>query len=93
MSALITRTLTEYTVSAYTLDVDGDGNPVSYKLAEVTVHDTSMSERHARSLVLTQVAHMERLPKDCRIVVKKGARKVLAMDLGTFIKHARVIAE
>lgn len=86
----ITRTVTDYVITAYDL-VDGENGPEVSVVAQTTSRAVSMNKSEARA-ALTE-ATGKKLPKGLTIKWEPQAVYTYAMPLDQFIENAVVIKE
>lgn len=86
----ITRTVTDYVITAYDL-VDGENGPEVSVVAQTTSRAVSMTKSEARA-ALTK-ATGKKLPKGLTINWEPQAVYTYAMPLDQFIENAVVIKE
>lgn len=86
----ITRTVTEYIISAYAL-ADGENGPEVSVVAEATALAVSMTKSEARAALAEAIG--EKLPKGLTIKWEPQAVYTYAMPLDKFIENAVVIKE
>lgn len=91
MADTITRTFKTVNVSAYTLDVDGEGNPVKSTIFEGEMFVTTPNTRMMRRAVSDALG--ERLPNGTRISFDIVGEQTYSMTLDDFIEHATLISE
>lgn len=86
----ITRTVTEYIITAYDL-VDGEEGPEVSVVAEATALAVSMTKSEARAALAEAIG--TKLPKGIIIKWEPQAVYTYAMPLDKFIENAVVIKE
>lgn len=86
----ITRTVTEYIISAYDL-ADGENGPEVCVVAQATALAVSMTKSEARAVLAEAIG--EKLPKGLTIKWEPQAVYTYAMPLDKFIENAVVIKE
>lgn len=86
----ITRTVTNYHITAYDL-VDGENGPEVSVVAEATALAVSMTKSDARAALAEAIG--EKLPKGLTIKWEPQATFTYAMPLDKFIENAVVIKE
>lgn len=86
----ITRTVTEYIITAYDL-VDGENGPEVSVVAEATALAVSMTKSDARTALAEAIG--AKLPKGLTIKWEPQAVYTYAMPLDKFIENAVVIKE
>lgn len=86
----ITRTVTEYIITAYDL-VDGEDSPEVAVVARATALAVSMTKSEARAALTEAIG--SKLPKGVTIKWEPQATFTYAMPLDKFIENAVVIKE
>lgn len=86
----ITRTVTEYLITAYDL-VDGENDPEVSVVAQATSLAVSMTKSEARAALAEAIG--SNLPKGLTIKWEPQATFTYAMPLDKFIENAVVIKE
>ena len=86
----ITRTVTEYIITAYDL-VDGEEGPEVSVVAEATALAVSMTKSEARAALAEAIG--TKLPKGLTIKWEPQATFTYAMPLDQFIENAVLIKE
>ena len=86
----ITRTLTDYIITAYDL-VDGEDGPEVSVVAQATSLAVSMTKSEARAALAEATG--KKLPKGITIKWEPQAVYTYAMPLDNFLKNAVVIKE
>lgn len=86
----ITRTVTEYIITAYDL-VDGEDSPEVAVVARATALAVSMTKSEARAALAEAIG--SKLPKGITIKWEPQATFTYAMPLDKFIENAVVIKE
>lgn len=86
----ITRTVTDYIITAYDL-VDGEDGPEVSVVAQATCLAVSMTKSEARAALAEATG--EKLPKGLTIKWEPQATFTYAMPLDKFIENAVVIKE
>lgn len=86
----ITRTVTEYIITAYDL-VDGEDSPEVAVVARATALAVSMTKSEARAALAEAIG--SKLPKGVTIKWEPQATFTYAMPLDKFIENAVVIKE
>lgn len=86
----VTRTLTEYKVTAYSVgEIDGEvGLNV---VAECTAHSTTMNKGEARATLMEATG--KAVPRGCSVVWKPVKSMKYAMPLDKFLAESVVIEE
>lgn len=86
----ITRTVTEYIITAYDL-VDGENGPEVSVVTQTTSRGVSMTKSEARAALAAATG--KKLPKGVTIKWEPQAVCTYAMPLNQFIENAVVIKE
>lgn len=86
----ITRTVTDYLITAYDL-VDGENGPEASVVAQATYLAVSMTKSEARAALAEATG--KKLPKGLTIKWEPQATFTYAMPLDEFIKNAVVVKE
>lgn len=86
----ITRTVTDYVITAYDL-ADGENGPEVSVVAQTTSLAVSMTKSEARAALAEAIG--EKLPKGLTIKWEPQATFTYAMPLDKFIENAVVIKE
>ena len=92
MADTVTRTFKTVNVCAYTLDVDGDGNPIKNVIFEGEMFVTTPNTRMMRRAV-SDALDGARLPNGTRISFDIVGEQTYSMTLDDFIEHATLISE
>lgn len=86
----VTRTMTEYEVTAYSV-CESDGEPALNVVAECTVISTTMNKGEARAALMEATGTA--VPRGCTVVWKPVKTVKYAMALGKFLSESVVIEE
>lgn len=86
----VTRTMTEYEVTAYSVGVIG-GDVGLNVVAECTVHSTTMNKGEARAALMEATGTA--VPRGCTVVWKPVKTMKYAMPLDRFLEESVVIEE
>lgn len=86
----VTRTMTEYEVTAYSVG-ESDGEVGLSVVAECTVHSTSMNKGEARAALMEATGTA--VPRGCTVVWKPVKTVKHAMPLPKFMAESIVVEE
>lgn len=86
----VTRTMTEYEVTAYSV-CESDGEVGLNVIAECTAHSTAMNKGEARAALMEATGTA--VPRGCTVVWKPKKRMKYAMPLEKFLEESVVIEE
>lgn len=89
----VTRTMTEYEVTAYSVcESDGEVGEVRLStIAKCTVHSTTMNKGEARAALMEATGTA--VPRGCTVVWKPVKRMKYAMPIDKFLAESVVIEE
>lgn len=86
----VTRTMTEYEVTAYSV-CESEGEVGLNVVAECTVHSTTMNKGEARAALMEATGTA--VPRGCTVVWKPVKRIKYALPLEKFLEESVVIEE
>lgn len=89
----VTRTMTEYEVTAYSVcESDGEVGKVRLNaIAKCTVHSTTMNKGEARAALMEATGTA--VPRGCTVVWKPVKRMKYAMPIDKFLTESVMIEE
>lgn len=86
----VTRTMTEYEVTAYSV-CESDGEVGLSEIAKCTAHSTTMNKGEARAALMEATGTA--VPRGCTVVWKPVKTMKYAMPLDKFLAESVVIEE